>query len=382
VKPRYPVYVPTKGRAAAPMTIRTLQRDGVPVIVVVEPAQAEAYAPLLTDRDRLLLTRDGIGLLATRNLIRDHAEADGAARHWQLDDNISNFYRAWEGIRVPAHAGVALRVAEDFADRFENVGVAGLNYDMFAPPHAVRAPYFRNCHVYSCTLVDHAMPFRWRLRYNDDTDLCLQALTGGWATIATNVFTAKKETTMRLPGGNTDGLYRAEEEQDARDTTGRFEMARVLERAWPGVVKVTRKFGRYQHSVDWAKFADSPALRLRADVDLDALPETDEYGLELIRVRDVRSPRIVRLHETYRDTLREVDAPDMSWRGLPAFRPVPVPPRLALDFASEEDRDRLVAQLGVTVDKRFKDKAWSARWPPQGRNDPASLRFDVARGAA
>jgi hypothetical protein len=374
---RYPLYIPTKGRADAPMTIRTLQRDGVPARVVVEPSQAEAYRPLLDDRDRLLvLPGDDLGLLATRNWIRDHAEDSGAARHWQLDDNISNFYRAWEGIRVPAHAGVALRVCEDLSDRFANVGVSGLNYDMFAPAHAVRTPYFRNCHVYSCTLVSHAMPFRWRLRLNDDTDLCLQALMAGWATIATNVFTAKKETTMRLPGGNTDGLYRADGEQDARDTAGRHEMARALERAWPGTVKVTRRFGRFQHTVDWAKFADVP-LRLRDGVDLSALPEVDEYGLRLVRVREVRSERIVRLHAGYDAALREIAAPDVTWRGLPAFRPVAAPPKLAVEFATEQDRDRLVEQLGVTVDKKFKDKAWSAWWPPRGRSDPASLRFEV-----
>src|SRR5690606_28459102 len=42
--PRYPIYVPSKGRWATPFTIRTLQRCGLPFRVVVEPQEAEAYA--------------------------------------------------------------------------------------------------------------------------------------------------------------------------------------------------------------------------------------------------------------------------------------------------------------------------------------------------
>lgn len=38
-------------------------------------------------------------------------------------------------------------------------------------------------HVYSCTLILNSIEQRWRLLYNDDTDLCLQVLAAGWCTI-------------------------------------------------------------------------------------------------------------------------------------------------------------------------------------------------------
>jgi hypothetical protein len=376
VKPRYPIYVPSKDRYQRnrALTLRALLRDEIPFRLVIQPAQIAGYEPYVTSHDELLvLPRDDFGLLNTRNWIRAHAEAAGHARHWQLDDNISGFYRLWDGRRVPVHAGAALRVCEDLTDRFTNVGVSGLNYDMFVPADT-RTPFYRNVHVYSCTLVNHEMPHRWRLRYNDDTDLCLQALTTGWATLLVNAFMAKKVTTMMVRGGNTDDLYRDDAEGDARDTRGRYEMARVLERQWPRLVTLTRKFGRYQHSVNWGAF--NVPLRLRAGVDPAALPEVDEYGLTLRAVRDVRSDRIRALHDAYEALVEQCRAPDPLWRGLPAFRARKQPLKLTVRCPTDADRDRLIRELGVMVDKKFKDKAWSAWWPPRGRDDPASLRFE------
>lgn len=295
--PRYPVYVPSRGRAQhatrRTSTVGNLVADGVPFLLVVVPSEVDEYAEVV-GRDRLLvLPDDDHVLLDARNFIRDHAEAAGHARHWQLDDNIKEFRRLYRGRRIPCHCGAALRVCEDLSDRFENVGISGLNYQMFVPDDTVE-PFVRNVHVYSCTLVNHAMPYRWRLVYNDDTDLCLQALVGGWCTIAVNAFMANKERTMVVRGGNTQQLYSEDGESD-RHTRGRFEMARVLERAWPGIVAVKWRFGRAQHVINWRQF--TTPLKVRDGVDLDALPQADEHGLRLRAVKDVRSPTLRALLE-------------------------------------------------------------------------------------
>lgn len=381
-RPRYPIFIPSKGRWTKEMalTVKTLRDDGIDFRVVVEPQEEEEYLKLGVDPLVLPFSNLGLGSVPARNWIRDYAASLGWERHWVLDDNIFSFYRVWEGQRVPVHAGVSLRVCEDLTDRFENVGVSGLNYDMFVIPFGgsgISTPYFRNVHVYSCCLVSAAMPCRWRGRYNEDTDLCLQALVNGWCTLLVNAFTAKKVTTMTMGGGNTDGLYDGMSE---RDTMGRFEMARSLEKAWPGLVKISRKYGRYQHSVDWGRFAGL-SLRLRSDAALERLPEVDEYGLSLRPVRDVRSALVRRLYEEYEDRRDACTATDPFWWGLPAFRPIAKPPKLVLTFKTEEEREKLVKELGVTVDKRYADKGWSAWYPPRGRNDPASLRFDLKEAA-
>jgi hypothetical protein len=280
-KPRYPIYVPSRGRSHRPLTIRFLQRDRVPFRVVVEDAERDAYAAVAGEDNVLVLDKSGGGLIYARNWIKQHSIDEGHERHWQLDDNIGEVLRVYRGRRIPCDSGPAFACVEDFVDRYTNVAIAGLAYRFFLAGY--KPPISRNVHVYSCTLVNNAIPHRWRLVYNDDTDLCLQVLADGWCTVLVHVFACDKKQTMLVRGGNTDDLYQGD---------GRLEMARQLERAWPGVVHVTRRFGRPQHVIKaaWRKF-DTP-LVLRDDVKLDELPATDEYGLEVVETREVKSERL------------------------------------------------------------------------------------------
>jgi TET-associated glycosyltransferase-like protein len=266
-QPRYPVYIPSKGRWAHCWTATCLQRDGVPFALVVEPPEADAYRAAFPAATVLELPFANVGsVIPARNWIKAHAAARGAVRHWQLDDNIKGFRRVWQQRRPICRAGVALRVCEDFVDRYTNVAIAGLNYSMFA----IDAPPFRrNVHVYSCTLILTALPHQWRPRYNEDTDICLQVLADGWCTVLVNAFLADKAQTMSVAGGNTP-MYQGD---------GRLHMAQSLARDWPRVVRVRRRFRRPQHVIRyaWRQF-DTP-LQLKPDVDLRALPPVDEYGL-------------------------------------------------------------------------------------------------------
>jgi hypothetical protein len=130
--------------------------------------------------------------------------------------------------------------------------------------------------VYSCTLFLNSLPHRWRTPLNDDTDINLQVLASGWCTILVNCFSVQKQQTMKVKGGNT-GIY--------VNNDGRLKMARSLERLWPGVVEIYRRFGRPQHKVKWSKF-DTP-LKRRADVEIDPTP--NEYGLTLNALGDIES---------------------------------------------------------------------------------------------
>lgn len=286
--PRYPVYIPSKGRfqKARALTARTLIRDGVPFKLVVEPSEAEAYAAQFGEARLLVLPENGLKLVGSRNWIKAHSVASGAARHWQLDDNIRGWQRRFRRKRLPCRAGVCLRMCEDFTDRFEHVALSGLNYSMFAIDERPK-PFRVNVHVYSCTLVNNAMPYGWRLVYNDDTDICLQALSGGWNTILVCAFLADKVRTMNVGGGNTDSLYQGD---------GRLVMARSLERVWPGIVTTIRRFGRPQHWVDWKKFRQP--LRVKEGVTIPA--GVDELGLRLVQAKSrIKSDRLRGLMEAH-----------------------------------------------------------------------------------
>jgi hypothetical protein len=232
LQPRYPIYIPTKGRADLTdynSTAMYFKKEGVPFHCVVEPQEFDAYAARYGEECVLALpfSNLGLGSIPARNWLWEHAKSIGAERHWCIDDNIWGFVRMYKDRRIPCESGLALRVCEDFTDRYENVAISGLNYRFFGGVPGL-PPFFKNVHVYSCILINTNLPetIRWRGRYNEDTDLCLQALaTGEWCTILLNAYLANKQTTLTQKGGNMEQLYKGD---------GRLNMARSLQRAWQG----------------------------------------------------------------------------------------------------------------------------------------------------
>jgi hypothetical protein len=285
ILPRNPVYVISKGRWKNCKTAKFLEKDGVPFRLVVEPQEADDYRERFGDHVEVLpFSNLGLGGIPARNWVWEHAKAAGVERHWILDDNMDRVRRVYGGQRIPCNAGPALACCESFVDRYENVAIAGLNYTMFGI--ASMPPFYLNARVYSCLLIRNDLPVRWRGRYNEDTDLCLQVLSAGLCTILFNAFLVDKAGTMTMKGGNTDQLYAGD---------GRLKMARALQRAWPYVAKTTRRFRRPQHVVrdNWRGF-DTP-LVLKPGVDPERLAPS-EHGMELIQVADkVRAPAIRKL---------------------------------------------------------------------------------------
>lgn len=281
MQPRYPIYVPSKGRWQRRPTIRRLEEMGVPFTVVVEQQEREAYAAVVRGGDVVALDpgyqheydpcvelRPGQskGSGPARNFIWDHAVAAGAERHWVLDDNITAFYRRHAGERFPVRDGVFFRIMEDFVDRYENVALAAPQYSTFDRGNPL-GPFVMNSRVYSCILVRNDLPLRWRGRYNEDTDLSLRALKAGWCTVLFYALQANKTATQQMAGGNTDEIY-------ADGTTAKSLM---LLRLHPDVVKPSYRWGREHHYVDYRRFRQR--LVRRPDVQV---PDGDPYGLRLV----------------------------------------------------------------------------------------------------
>jgi hypothetical protein len=108
---------------------------------------------------------------------------------------------------------------EACVDDFANVALAGPDNVGFANANAKQYEYRLNTRIYSCILIDNAIPFRWRGRYNEDTDLALRALKDGWVTVLFKKYLMDKTTTLRNVGGNRDELYAGD---------GRLKMAQSL----------------------------------------------------------------------------------------------------------------------------------------------------------
>lgn len=268
--PRYPVYIISKGRWESRLTAKSLERLGVPYRIVVEPQERMLYGSVIDPAKILALPfrNLGLGSIPARNWVWEHALSEGHDRHWIMDDNIDGFFRLNRNLKTPVADGTIFRAAEDFVDRFENVAISGFHYFMFASRKTKLPPFTLNTRVYSCILIKNDLPYRWRGRYNEDTDLSLRALKDGWSTVLFAAFLAFKSTTMTMKGGNTEELYKDD---------GRRKMAESLVEQHPDVAKVTWKWGRWQHHVDYRKFKQNK-LRPRAGVSIrDGVDDYEMY---------------------------------------------------------------------------------------------------------
>lgn len=278
MNPRYPIYIPSKGRWERRSTVRALENKHVPYRIVVEPQEYKDYSNVIDAKKILVLPSDfsdlGHGSIPARNWIWEHAISEGHSKHWIIDDNILQFYRLSLNRRTPVAGGTIFRCAEDFTDRYENIAFSGLNNIAFAPDRTDRIPPFTlNTRIYSITLVNNTIPYRWRGRYNEDTDICLRALKDGWCTIQFNAFLVDKATTMTMKGGNTDTIYNTGDQRRA--------FAESLREQHPDVVQVVWKFGRWHHQVDYRPFKRNKLIR-RPDV--VPVLGINNYGMKLVRV--------------------------------------------------------------------------------------------------
>jgi hypothetical protein len=274
MNPEYPVYVISKNRWDKCKTSKALDLMGVPHKVVVEPVDYDKYTEYI-DKDKLLVlpfSDLGQGSIPARNWVWEHAISEGVKRHWILDDNIGSFCRYNHNKRIRVNSGTIFKCAEDFTDRYKNVAISGFQYRCFATDARWRPAFIPNTRIYSCLLIQNDIPYRWRGRYNEDTDLSLRVLKDGWCTILFLAFLQDKAGTMTMKGGNTDKLYQGD---------GRLKMAQSLVDQHPDVVRVTSKWGRAQHLVNYKPFKKNKLEKIDG---LEIAEGINEYGMVIKKI--------------------------------------------------------------------------------------------------
>jgi len=239
--------------------------------IVIEPQEYDNYAAVIDPEKIYVLpfSNLGQGSIPARNWVWEHSISTGAKRHWILDDNIYPFFRRRQNKRINCLSMGIFAAAEDFVDRYKNIALAGFQYAMFCVDQIDFPPFVLNTRIYSCILIQNNIPYRWRGRYNEDTDLSLRVLKDGWCTCLFYAFIAGKHRTMTMTGGNTDELY---------INNGRLLMARNLQEQHPDVTKITRKWGRWQHSVDYRPFKNNKLIPVDGLVVKEGI---NNYGMVL-----------------------------------------------------------------------------------------------------
>jgi hypothetical protein len=255
MNPKYPIYIISKGRWEKRQTSKALEMMKVPYRIVIEPQEYDNYSKNIEKNKILVLpfSNLGEGSIPARNWVWDHSKKEGHERHWILDDNMDSFYRLNRNMKLIVTCGSIFAAAEDFVDRYENIAIAGFQYNSFIFKDSIVPPYRLNTRIYSCILLKNDIDYKWRGKYNEDTDLSIRVLKDGWCTLLFNAFLVNKETTMRAKGGNTDELY--------KQTNFRKEFAESLKEQHPDVVDVVWKFNRWHHDVNYKPFKKNKLIK-------------------------------------------------------------------------------------------------------------------------
>jgi hypothetical protein len=246
----YPIYIISKGRAFNPLTAKNLEASGLNYLIAVEPQEKDDYIKVLGKNRVLVLpfSNLGVGSYPARNYCWEHSKSLGYKHHWLFDDNIL-FWMKWiDGKRRKIND---IKPAIDYVEKYvnlHNIDIGGFeepNFVVKVPKKAFKI----NCHVYSAMLIKNSMQYRWRLKYNEDVDLCLQVLHNGGSTASCIYYMANKVSTAdKMKGGNQDELYKG------NDPKKKLLKAKMLEKVWPQYAKTVIRFNRYHHLVDWKIF--------------------------------------------------------------------------------------------------------------------------------
>lgn len=254
---KYPIYIISKGRYERPYTANFLMKENIPFTIAVEPQEYEKYCQTIPEKYVAMLpfSNLGLGSYPARNWCWEDSIERGYKWHFLFDDNIRGFRRFIKGLRKKCSALEAIICLQDFTERYKNVAMSGWNYTYFVT-RTTKKPFFLNTHVYSGMMIRNAIPYRWRLKYNEDVDLNLQALHDKWCTILLNAYQIEKiSTVVKLKGGNQDELYKG------NDHGKKALKSYSLQKVWPQYVNVVMKYNRPHHQISWNKHFNHPLIK-------------------------------------------------------------------------------------------------------------------------
>ena len=246
----FPIYIISKGRAYNPLTAKNFLREGLDFYIAVEPQEYNDYVTAVGEKYVLKLpfSNLGVGSYPARNFCWEHSKLNGFEYHWLFDDNITNWAKWIDGKRKKWNdINTALKFVEVLTEKHK-IDILGFEEPNFVvkPP---KKPFKFNCHVYSAMLIKNNLPYRWRLKYNEDVDLCLQVLHNGGTTASCVYYMADKvSTAMKMKGGKQTELYKG------NSPIKNLLKAKTLEAVWPQYAKTVIRFGRHHHLIDWKIF--------------------------------------------------------------------------------------------------------------------------------
>lgn len=260
------VYIISKGRPQC-TTARTLERMGYPgewfIVCGTNDDTLDEYRAKWGDHVLTFDWADEVtrtdtldnfgfesmpsGACPVRNATRAISEARGELRHWQFDDDYNGFHHVNPSLTKMVNfedGGEFQRWLLKLAQLGHSAGMSNIGF----PPGSETYP--ENGKTFSKRVFNaHNLPSTadlftpWVARMNDDTINAINTWRRGGYEMSLRCMNMTMPNTQKEDGGLSD-MYRAE-------GTVRKSAYPVL--VAPGAARLTVKFGRYHHKVDWKR---------------------------------------------------------------------------------------------------------------------------------
>ena len=216
--PKFPIYVVSFNRFKNCFyTVSNLEEIKVKYYICIQKSQKKDYQKMLDDNNfihclGLVLSKDtNQGGYLQRNKCMEHATKNNFKKCWILDDNISG----WDYLNEGNHKitnGWCFSNIEQFIDNIqEPIAIFSHSYNFDIRKNDIYSPYQVNRKNYSSLLLDLQLlknkNIKFRLKYNEDVDLTLQALNKKLFTLSSNYIVCNKSATLSCKGGNTTSIY-------------------------------------------------------------------------------------------------------------------------------------------------------------------------------
>lgn len=260
MKNKYPIYIPSKGRASNCMTALILQADGIDFTIAVEPQDYKEYLKHFPAENLFKLSKNDQGIAYSRNAILKLSRKRGESHHWQMDDDIRKFMIRKDNKNTKVTPSYSIKAVEKVFDAYDDgpggLGMIAHRYTSFA--FSCKTELSINKNPCSSFLLRNDMRAKWHKDTVVDADFALQVLNEGWSTLITNRHLIDTVPPMKQAGGLTDSEYAGD---------GRFNRFTKLSNDWPGCFTVKRdKDGKAKlyHKRVWLSFSQQPTKKKRA----------------------------------------------------------------------------------------------------------------------
>jgi len=256
---KFPIYIPSKGRAERSRTVEELEKGNcTDYFIVVEPQDYEAYSEAHHEKNLLCLDKNDEGIYYVRNFILQHALNNGYEYVWQVDDDLqfARHSKNSKPILKPIHPTEAFIEIEQVVEKFSNIGVAGVRDSTYAWSQPERISI--NKQASGCWLIKTDTGCKFRKDIIEDTDFNMQILVAGYCTLNFNRLVYVNPPTGTVEGGNSNVNFLLQQKNLVKAWHGCF----TLKYNRIGTVHTENLSSRIAPSRIWSKFPQRPKRKV------------------------------------------------------------------------------------------------------------------------